>query len=97
MFWFPSPDLCLDRSRSLSSMDNSFDLMAWFFLWQVCAFQNHVQWIAFTTGGLISSSIPSLIAKCLNTYVNKILMCCFYICKILKKTCLHFVIMGCCV
>ena len=53
---------------------------------QVCAFPNHVQSIEFTTGGLQSScrnisrmingnrmhlnSIPSLIAKGLNTYVN---------------------------
>ena len=33
MFWYPSPDLCLDIIMSLSSMDNSFDLMAWFLLW----------------------------------------------------------------
>ena len=30
MFWYPSPDLCLDTILSRSSMDNSFDLMAWF-------------------------------------------------------------------
>ena len=55
---------------------------------QVCACQNHVQSIEFTTGGLQSScrnisrmingnrmnlsSISSLIAKGLNTYVNKV-------------------------
>jgi hypothetical protein len=56
---------------------------------QVCAFPNHVQSIEFTTGGLQSccrnisrmingnriylSSILSLIAKGLNTYVKKVL------------------------
>ena len=30
MFWYPSPDLFLDTILSQSSMDNSFDLMAWF-------------------------------------------------------------------
>ena len=63
MFWYPSPGLCLDTILSLSSMDNSFDLMTWFFILtctvncrtlyrQVCAFPNHVQSITFTTGGL---------------------------------------------
>ena len=33
MFWYPSPDLCLDTILSLSSMDNSFYLMSWFLLW----------------------------------------------------------------
>jgi hypothetical protein len=32
MFWYPSPDLCLDTILSLSSTGNSFDLMAWFLL-----------------------------------------------------------------
>jgi hypothetical protein len=32
MFWYPSPDLCLDTILSRSSTDNSFDLMAWFLL-----------------------------------------------------------------
>ena len=57
---------------------------------QVCAFPNHVQSIEFTTGGLQSScrnisriingnrmhlsSILSLIAKGLNTYVNKVFL-----------------------
>jgi hypothetical protein len=57
---------------------------------QVCAFLNHVQSIEFTTGGLQSScwnisrmingnrmqlsSISSLIAKGLNTYVNKVFL-----------------------
>jgi hypothetical protein len=31
-FWYPSPDLCLDTILSQSSMDNSFDQMAWFLL-----------------------------------------------------------------
>ena len=33
IFWYPSPDLCLETTLSRSSMDNSFDLMAWFLLW----------------------------------------------------------------
>ncbi|KAK6308683.1 hypothetical protein J4Q44_G00201460 [Coregonus suidteri] len=57
---------------------------------QVCAFPNHVQSMKFTTGGLQSScrnisrmingnkmhlsSISSLIAKGLNTYVNKVFL-----------------------
>ena len=32
MFWYPSPDLCLNTILSRSSTDNSFDLMAWFLL-----------------------------------------------------------------
>jgi hypothetical protein len=32
MFWYPSPDLCLDTILSRSSTDTSFDLMAWFLL-----------------------------------------------------------------
>ena len=32
IFWYPSPDLCLDTILSRSSRDNSFDLMAWFLL-----------------------------------------------------------------
>jgi hypothetical protein len=32
MLQSPSPDLLLDTLLSLSSMDNSFDLMAWFLL-----------------------------------------------------------------
>ena len=32
LFWYPSPDLCLDTILSQSSTDNSFDLMAWFLL-----------------------------------------------------------------
>ena len=63
---------------------------------QVCAFPNHVQSIEFSTGGLQSScrnisrmvngtgsSILSLIAKSLNTYVNKVFLFFYfeYICK----------------
>ena len=33
MFWYPSPDLCLDTILSRSSKNNSFDPMAWFLLW----------------------------------------------------------------
>ena len=72
---------------------------------QVCAFPNHVQSIEFTTGGLQSScrnisrmingnkmhlsSISRLIAKGLNTYVNK----CIHL-QTLLKTYFHLVIMG---
>jgi hypothetical protein len=35
MFWYLSPDLCLDTILSWSSTDNSFDLMAWFLLYDV--------------------------------------------------------------
>ena len=35
MFWYPSPDLCLDTIMSQSSTENVFDLMAWFLLWHV--------------------------------------------------------------
>ena len=31
--WYPSPDLCLDTSLSRGSMDNPFNLIAWFLLW----------------------------------------------------------------
>jgi hypothetical protein len=33
MFWYLSPDLCVNTILSQSSTDNSFDLMAWFLLW----------------------------------------------------------------
>jgi hypothetical protein len=33
LFCYPCPDLYLNTSMSLSSMDNSFDLMAWFLVW----------------------------------------------------------------
>ena len=33
LFWYSSPYLCLKTILSLSSTDNSFDLMAWFLLW----------------------------------------------------------------
>ena len=59
MFWYPSPDLCLDTILSWNSTYNSFNLMACFLLWHelstVCAFPNHVQSIEFTAGGLQSS------------------------------------------
>ena len=32
-FWYPSANQCLDIILSQSSTDNSFDLIAWFFLW----------------------------------------------------------------
>ena len=65
MFWYPSPDMCLDTVLSQSCKDNSFYLMAWLLLWHAlssvgpyidrCAFPNNVQSIEFTTGGLQSS------------------------------------------
>ena len=76
---------------------------------QVCALANHVQSIEFTTGRLQSScrnisrmingnrmhlsSISSLIAKGLNTYVSKVFLFLFLICGKKKK---NFVIMGYC-
>jgi hypothetical protein len=32
MFWYPSPDLCLDTILSWNSTYNSFDLVDWFLL-----------------------------------------------------------------
>ena len=32
IFWYPSPELCLDTILSRSATDNSFNLMAWFLL-----------------------------------------------------------------
>jgi hypothetical protein len=82
---------------------------------QVCAFPNHVQSIEFTTGGLQSScrnisrminwnrmhqsSVSSLIAKGLNTYVNKVFQF-FYMYTFAKQnleTYFRFVTMGYCV
>ena len=47
MFWYPSPDLCLDTILSLTFPANCGTLYK-----QVCAFPNRVQSIEFTTGGL---------------------------------------------
>ena len=66
MFWYPSPDLCLNTFLSRSSTENSFKPHGLVFALtftvncgtlyrQVCAFLNHVQSIEFTTGGLQSS------------------------------------------
>ena len=65
IFWYPSPDLCLDTILSRSSTDNSFNLVLVFALSctvncgtlyrQLCAFPNHVQSINFTTSRLQSS------------------------------------------
>ena len=66
MFWYPSPDLCLDKILSRSSTDNFFDLRVWFLLWHALStvgpyidrcvpFPNNVQSIEFKTGGLQSS------------------------------------------
>jgi hypothetical protein len=60
IFWYPSPDLCLDTFLSQSSTDNSFDIMAMFLCTvycgtiyrQVFAVTNHVQSTEFTTGGV---------------------------------------------
>ena len=80
------------------------------FYTQVCAFPNHVQSIEFRTGGLQSScrnisrmingnrmhlsSISSLIAKGLNTYVNKLFQFFIFtlslwgiVCRLMRK---HF-------
>jgi hypothetical protein len=32
IFWYPSPDLCLDTILSRSYTDKSYDLMTWFLL-----------------------------------------------------------------
>ena len=45
MFWYPSPDLCLDTILSQSSTDNS---VAWFFLWHALS----------TVGPYIAWSVP---------------------------------------
>jgi hypothetical protein len=73
---------------------------------QVCAFPNHVQSIEFTTGGPQSSctnrmhlsSISSLIAKGLTTYVNKVFLFRFFLhLQKYLKACFGIVIMGYCV
>jgi hypothetical protein len=100
MYWYPSPDLCLDTILSRSSTDNSFDLMAWSLSWHVLStvgpyidrcvpFQimsnqlnlprvdsnQVVETSRMLTGNRMNlSSISSLIAKGLNTYVNKIFL-----------------------
>ena len=51
MFWYPSPNLCLDTILSLSSTDNSFDLMFWFLLWHALS----------TVGPYIDRCVPSQI------------------------------------
>ena len=82
MFWFLQP---LGLVFALTCIVNYGTLYR-----QVCAFPNDVQSIEFTTGGLQSScrngsrmingkrmhmsSISSLIAKSLNTYVNKVFL-----------------------
>ena len=80
----------------------------------LCAFPNHVQSIDFTTGGLKSScrhisrmingnrmhlsSISSLIAKGLNSYVNKVFLFLFLMhLQTFLKTCFCFVVRGYCV
>ena len=64
LFWYPSPDLCLNTTLSQHSTDNSVNHTAWFLLTctvncgiytHVCTFPNHVQSIELTTGGLQSS------------------------------------------
>ena len=39
IFWYPSPDLCLDTILSRSSTDSSFNLLAWFLLWHALSNQ----------------------------------------------------------
>ena len=48
MFWYPSPDLCINTLLSWSSKDNSFDLMAWFLFWHALS----------TVGPYIDSCVP---------------------------------------
>ena len=48
MFWYPSPDLCLDIILSRSSTDNSFNLMAWFLIWHALS----------TVGPFIDRCVP---------------------------------------
>ena len=48
IFWYPSPDLCLDTILPWSSTNNSFDIMAWFLLWQALS----------TVGPYIDRSAP---------------------------------------
>jgi hypothetical protein len=96
MFWYPSPDLCLNtilsRRQFLRPHGFVFALTCTVncgtLYRQVCAFPSIFQSIEFTTGGLQSScrnisrmtkgnrmhlsSLSSLIAKGLNTYVNKV-------------------------
>jgi hypothetical protein len=79
---------------------------------QVCTFPYHVQSINITAGGLQSScrntsrmingnrmhlsKISSLIAKSLNTYINKVFQL-FILFFTFAKMSTFFVIMGCCV
>ena len=100
--WYPSLDMCLSIHNPVSELYGQFlrPHGLYFALTctvncgrlyrQVCAVQNHVQSIEFTTAGLQSSSrnisrringnrmhltsISSLIAKGLNTYVNKVFL-----------------------
>jgi hypothetical protein len=65
IFWYPSPDICLDTIL-LSELYEQFlqphglvfaltyTVNCGILYRQVCAFQNHVQSIEFTTGGLPS-------------------------------------------
>ena len=99
IIWEPSPDLSLDTILSRSSTDNSFDLMAWFFIWNALStvgpyidrcvpFQimsNQLNLPQVDSNQLVEtsmiingnrmhmSSISSLMAKGLNTYVHKVL------------------------
>ena len=51
MFWYSSPALYLDTILSRSSMDNSYDLMAWFLLWHALS-----TWDLIWTGVCLSKS-----------------------------------------
>ena len=112
MFQYPSPDLYLETILSQSSMDSSFDLMAWFLLWhalsgvgpyiercvpfeimsnQLTVWQvdsNQVdQWKQVNGNKMHLSSMLSLKAKGLNTYVNKVFLLFFFCKKIIKVYC----------
>ena len=53
MFWYTSPDLCLDTIMSQCSTDNSVDTMAWF-----CCDMHCQLWHLIQTGGCLSKSSP---------------------------------------
>jgi hypothetical protein len=51
-----SPDLCLDTILSLSSTDNSFNLMAWF-----CSDMHCQHWDLILTGVFLFKSCPIIL------------------------------------
>jgi hypothetical protein len=78
-FWYLYPDLCLDTTLSQSSTDNFFDLMSNQLNLPQVDFNQVVEPSMMINGNRMHlSSISSLIAKGLNTYVNK---ACFFFAK----------------